>query len=215
LSVVVVPETDIARVADAHERFLGAVRDLSDEHVRRRSLLPGWTVGHVLTHVARNADSHVRRAEAAVRGEVVDQYHGGLAGREADIEAGAGRSAVEILDDVRRSARAVDDAWRALPADAWTARSRDANGRERPLFELPARRWQEVEVHVVDIDVGVTHRDWPEAFVLEWLPRTRERMWDRLPSQPIGLGFDDPRDELAWLYGRLRRDDLPQLPPWG
>jgi len=50
--------------------------------------------------------------------------------------------------------------------------------------------------------------------VLEWLPRTRERMWDELPS-PIGVQFDDPRDELAWLYGRLRRDDLPQLPPWG
>ena len=70
-------------------------------------------------------------------------------------------------------------------------------------------------MHVVDIDVGVTHRDWPQAFVLEWLPRTRERMWDAMPSPPTGLRFDDPRDELAWLYGRLRRDDLPQLPPWG
>ncbi len=69
-------------------------------------------------------------------------------------------------------------------------------------------------MHVVDIGVGVTHRDWSEQFVLEWLPRTRERMWDELPS-PIGIHFDDPRDELAWLYGRLRRDDLPQLPPWG
>ena len=110
---VVVPETDIVRVADAHERFLDAVRELSDAHVRRASLLPGWTVGHVLTHVARNADSHVRRAEAAVRGDVVDQYDGGYAGREADIEAGAGRSAAELLDDVRRSAAAVDAAWRA------------------------------------------------------------------------------------------------------
>jgi maleylpyruvate isomerase len=212
---VVVPETDIARVADAHERFLAAVRDLSDDHVRRASLLPGWTVGHVLTHVARNADSHVRRADAAVRGEVIDQYDGGYAGREAEIEAGAGRSAAEVIDDVRQSARAVEEAWRAVPADAWTVRSRDARGRERPLFELPARRWQEAEVHVVDIDVGVTHRDWPEAFVLEWLPRMRVWMLDRLPAPPIDLRFDDPRDELAWLFGRLRRDDLPELPGWG
>ena len=212
---MVVPVADIARVAEAHTRFLEAIRGLSDERARRPSLLPGWTVGHVLSHVARNADSHVRRTEAAARGEMVDQYEGGYAGREADIDAGAGRSAAELLDDVRRSAAAVDAAWRVVPADAWTARSRDASGRERPLFELPARRWQEVEVHVVDIGVGVTHRDWPEAFVLEWLPRTRERMWDTMPSPPTGLRFDDPRDELAWLYGRLRRDDLPQLPPWG
>ena len=27
--------------------------------------------------------------------------------------------------------------------------------------------------------------------------------------------LDDPRDELAWLYGRLRRDDLRSLPAWG
>ena len=29
--------------------------------------LEGWTVGHVLTHLARNADSHVRMLEAAAR----------------------------------------------------------------------------------------------------------------------------------------------------
>ena len=70
-------------------------------------------------------------------------------------------------------------------------------------------------MHVVDIDVGVTHRDWPEAFVLEWLPRMRVWMLDRLPAPPIDLRLDDPRDELAWLFGRLRRDDLPELPAWG
>ena len=70
-------------------------------------------------------------------------------------------------------------------------------------------------MHVVDIGVGVSHRDWAEEFVLEWLPRTRERMWDQLPPEASELQFDDPRDELAWLYGRLRRDDLPEAPPWG
>jgi maleylpyruvate isomerase len=99
--------------------------------------------------------------------------------------------------------------------EAWAGRTRDANGRERPLFELPSRRWQEVEVHLVDLNLGVSHLDWPEEFVLEWLPRTRERMWTNFPPEASGLRFDDPADELAWLYGRLRRDDLPELPPWG
>jgi maleylpyruvate isomerase len=166
-----------------------------------------------LTHVARNADSHVWRAQAAIRGEVVDQYEGGMTGRDAVIEQGAARPAGEIVEDVGASARALDEMWPTLPADAWTVRSRDAKGRERPLFELPSRRWQELEVHVIDIDVGVTHRDWPNDFVFEWLPRTRERMWGQLPAGVVAP--DDPRDELAWFYGRLRGDGLPELPAWG
>ena len=211
---MLIPERDIARVADAHERLSVALEAITDERVRRPSLLPGWTVGHVLTHLARNADSHVRRVDAARRGVMADQYDGGFAGREAEIIVGATRSAAEIVEDVRRSAEGVVAAWRTVPADAWANRTRDVSGRERPLFELPSRRWQEVEVHLVDLDVGVSCRDWPEDFVIEWLPRTRERTW----AQPLEVdqpAFDDPRDELAWLYGRLRGGGLPELPPWG
>ena len=38
--------------------------------------------------------------EAAARGEVAAQYPGGMAQREADIEAGAGRPAAELVADV-------------------------------------------------------------------------------------------------------------------
>ena len=212
---MLVPEADLARVHDAHDRFLRAVKRLSDEDMRVPSRLPGWTAGHVLTHVARNADSHTRRAEAALAGEVVDQYEGGSAGRALAIEAGSLRPAAEIIDDVRGSARAVEQAWRTLPAEVWTGRSRDVNGRERPLFELPSRRWQEVEVHLVDLNVGISPRDWPPEFILEWLPRTRERMWGRLPIEASRATWDHPADELAWLYGRLSRTDLPAPPEWG
>jgi maleylpyruvate isomerase len=211
---VIVPEIDIARVAEAQQRFIKAIEQLTDEQVRRASLLPGWTVGHVLTHVARNADSHVRRADAAVRGEVLDQYEGGYAGRKADIEAGSLRSTQALVDDVRRSARAVDETWHGLPLKAWTGRSRDTSGMERPLFELPSRRWQEVEVHLVDLDVGISHRDWSDEFVSEWLPRTRERMWRQMAADAVNVEFDLPADELAWFYGRLAGDDLPKPPPW-
>jgi maleylpyruvate isomerase len=146
---------------------------------------------------------------------MIDQYQGGFASREADIQAGAGRPAVEIVEDVRQSAIAVDEAWHSVPDEAWVERSRDVSGRERLLFELPSRRWQEVEVHMVDLDSGVSPSDWPDEFVIEWLPRTRERMWAQLPPQLSDARFDDPRDELAWLYGRLRRSDLPAPPPWG
>ncbi len=205
----------MARVTDANGRMLVAIEALTDDHARRATRLPGWSVGHVLTHLARNCDSHVRRVEAAVRGEVIDQYEGGAEGREEEIERGSRRAAAELLEDVRTSALALDRAWRSIAAAAWLGRSRDSSGQTRFLFELPSRRWQEVEVHLVDLDVGVSYTDWPEDFVMEWLPRTRERLWPRLTPATGMPSFDAPVDELAWLYGRLWRDGLPRPPAWG
>ena len=112
-----------------------------------------------MTHVARNADSHVRRAEAAARGERVEQYAGGYAGRAAAIEAGAGRSAAELLDDVRTSHDRMVAAWASLPDPAWDVVSHDVGGTPRALRDLPLRRWQEVEVHLVDLDVSLANQD--------------------------------------------------------
>ena len=211
------PVRDLQRAADAQARFEATIGGLQDVDVRRPSALAGWTVAHVLAHVARNADSHRRRADAACRGEIVDQYPGGFSGRSAEIEVGSARRATELIGDVRESAEAMVTAWRRVPAASWANVTRDVSGRERPLHELPGRRWQELEVHVVDLDVGVTHRDWPEDFVAWWLPQLRTSVADRLPTgvEPVKRGVLDERDELAWLYGRLQRPDLPDLAPWG
>lgn len=211
-----VPQRDLDRVDVAHRRLAAAIVDLDDAQLRRPSLLAGWTVGHVLTHVARNADSHRRRAHAAARGESVDQYPGGYEARAAEIERGAARSAAEVRDDVAGSAEAMRAAWRDVPDDGWEVVSRDVGGRARPLYGLPARRWQELEVHVVDLDVGVTHRDWSPDFVAVWLPVLRASASGRLPAGATlpAPGVHD-RDALAWLYGRWSRPDLPPLAPWG
>src|SRR5450631_3835357 len=156
-------------VAESQTRFVAAIESLDDADVRRASRLPSWTVGHVLTHVARNADSHRRRADGAARGEVTEQYPGGYAGRAAEIEAGAGRRAGELVADVVGSAEELDAAWRAVPADAWGNRTIDVTGTSRRLDELVPRRWQELEVHLIDLDIGVSYRDWPDEFVVLWL----------------------------------------------
>ena len=205
-----IPLDDIAHVADAQQRFDAAIADLVDADVRRASALPDWTVGHVLAHVARNADSHVRRTEATARGEVVEQYPGGYEGRAAEIEATARRPASDLIDDVRTSGAAVLAAWRAVSDDAWDGMTNDVGGRARPLWQLVARRWQELEVHVVDLGIGVTYQDWPDDFVAVWLPRLRQHFGD---DAPAATGLTD-REQLAWLYGRLARPDLPVLPPW-
>lgn len=210
------PVDDLERVSEAESRLFASVRALDDAAVRSPSLLPGWTVGHLLTHLARNADSHVRRALAAAEGVVVDQYPGGLEERAAEIEAGADRRAASVVEDLAMSSARMLGAWAAAPDRAWTGITRDATGRERPLAELPGRRWLEVEVHLVDLGTGPTHRDWSDAFVADRLPQMRAGMAVRMPEggTPPPEGALDPRDELAWLYGRLARPELPVLGPW-
>src|SRR5919201_2954624 len=97
-----------------------AAEHWSDADIRQASLLPDWTRGHVLTHIARNADGITRTVSAALRGEQVDRYPRGPEGRAADIEAGAHRSAGELLADVRDSAYRLDQAFtEAQGADGW------------------------------------------------------------------------------------------------
>lgn len=192
--------SDRGIVKKSHIRLGRTISGLTDGDARRPSLLPGWTVGHVLTHLARNADSHVRLLEAAARGEVADQYAGGDSQRAADIEAGAGRPAAELVADVTEAAARLERTWDATPEEVWrTGEGRVSTG-VWALAELPFRRWREVEIHHVDLDLGYGPADWPDAYVEEELART-----------VAGLGDGDRRRLLAWLVGRA---GVPQLGPW-
>src|SRR6266568_1849145 len=85
---------------------------------REPSLLPGWTRGHVLTHIARNADGMVNLLHWARTGTQTPMY-ASPESRAADIEAGAGRPAAGLAADVRESAATLAAAAAAMPGDAW------------------------------------------------------------------------------------------------
>jgi maleylpyruvate isomerase len=210
------PVEALAAVHEAEGRLLGVVAGFDDEFVAGPSQLPGWTVGHLITHLARNADSHTRRTAAAIDGVMVDQYPGGMIQRTSEIDAGAARSARALHADLADASGRLLAAWDGVPDYAWANVTRDGSGRERRLDELPTRRWLEVEVHLVDLGSGITHRDWSEAFVEARLPEMRSGSAARLKTDdvPPAPGALDPRDELAWLYGRFARADLPVLDPW-
>jgi maleylpyruvate isomerase len=178
------------------------------------SVLPDWSLAHVLVHMARNADSHRRRIEAAARGELVDQYVGGAAGRVHEIEDGAARDAATVVDDAIASSHALDRAWQTVAPAHWDVESRDLSGTVRTLASLPHRRLVEVEVHVVDLGVGPTQRDWSQPFVDRFLPSLRATVAGRLPAgvDPPHVALD-ARDELWWLFGRGEFPGLPQLAP--
>ncbi len=193
------PEAWVAGCVAAQEALDTALVGLHDEKARAPSLLPGWSVGHVLTHIARNGDSLVWRLEGAAQGELRDQYPGGLEQRRADIEAGAARPASELVSDVARSSAAVTRVMTTLPEAAWDAPSRTSMGMQEPSRDAVLARWREVVVHHGDL--GLASVPLPPDLVAVWLPR-------ELP----GLGSrTDPVALLGWLIGR---GGPPELAPW-
>ncbi|MEP6892695.1 MAG: maleylpyruvate isomerase N-terminal domain-containing protein, partial [Gaiellaceae bacterium] len=64
----------VVACAAAHRAVIADIAALTEDQARQPSLLPGWTIGHVLTHLARNADGFSRIVEGAERGEAVAMY---------------------------------------------------------------------------------------------------------------------------------------------
>lgn len=196
------PDGDIEGCRLAHARLVAIVGSLDEREMRRPSLLPQWDVGHVLTHLARNAESMCQRIDAAARGELVQQYPGGAAGRAAVIEKGAVRPADEIVADTETWAKRLDEAFATVRGETWAQPVRTVQGDEHPVAELPFRRWREVEVHLVDLGVNYTSAEWPQEFVDRVLPSLLARLHNRT----------DTRELVAWLFGR---GGPPTLAAWG
>lgn len=235
------PQLEIDGALAAHVTLLDRLAGLTDDEVHRPSRLPGWCVGHVLTHLARNADSFTHVFLAAHDGAIADQYPGGPAQRSADIEAGADRDAAALLADVRAASARLEAAWAATPIAAWAhGRARDAAGHERDLPEMVFRRWREVEVHLVDLGLGFSWSGWSAGYVDRDLDRAIAGVGPRLapgtalrieadgevgawmvepavaePGPAARVGLRASKHELlAWLLGRHERADWPALTPW-
>ena len=180
-------------VRRATARLLSLVGDPPAD-ARRPTTLPGWSVGHLLTHLARNADGTRRLLDGAARGEVVDQYPHGREGRDADIEAGSGRPAAEIVEDVTGSSAALDQRWETLPAEAWSRPVRTFAG-ESPAWDTLVVRNREIEIHSVDLGCGYRAVDWPASFVDAELLRLAGGLAGRLPP---GTALQVATTDTGW-----------------
>lgn len=157
------PDSDIAGCIAAQARLHATIAGLTDDDVRGPSLLPDWSVAHVLTHLARNADSHVRMVQGAARGDVCWQY--GPDQRDREIEEGSTRGAAELVADVHGSAQALEDAWAALTDDVWAAGESRTNAGTFPIALQVLRRWREVEFHHADLGLGFAYADFSPTYV--------------------------------------------------
>lgn len=203
---------DVSRRLDevrwSTEALLTALRERmpADGWARQPSLLPGWTRGHVLSHLARNADAVARTLAGTARGELIGMYDSDAA-READIAAGAGRPVAELVADVAASARRLDDVWSALTDAQWQGEAVTRTG-PLPALRMIGTRWREVEIHRVDLADGYGPGDWPASFVAPLLPSLLdpERLGRRLPAG-VTVEVVNTDSGQRWLVGA----DVPQL----
>jgi maleylpyruvate isomerase len=228
-------------LAEQTALVMATARRLDDAAVRGPSLCPGWSRGHVVTHLARNADGLTNVAHSAVTGVPVPMYPSAAA-RDADVEAGADRSAHDLADDLERSAGRLADELGRVPGDALDLHVPSGRGPTIRVGEVPWIRLREVVYHHVDLDAGYAFTDAPPEVVVRGLAECVPRLAGTSPpvevvAEAVGghpvvlrLGAGDPQlsvrgpapEVLGWLTGRTAGEGLstdggplPRLPGWG
>ncbi|MFI9025875.1 maleylpyruvate isomerase family mycothiol-dependent enzyme [Streptomyces sp. NPDC053560] len=190
---------DAAAVHAATDRLLVSVGKLDDEAVGEPSLLPDWTRGHVLAHLARNADALVNLLTWARTGTPTPMY-ASPAARDADIERDADRPLTAHLEDLRSAAERWEAACQALGPERLAYEVEMRNGVVERAGRLPFRRLAEVELHHVDLGVGYTidHLA-PEYLDAELAFLAEQRLKGRSEVAALELRADDGR---SWRTGR-------------
>jgi maleylpyruvate isomerase len=239
------PPADHARegltaVRRAGERLGAVLATVNADAARAPSRLPGWTRGHVLAHLARNADALVNMLAWAETG-VERPAYASEAARDVDIEAGASRPLPALLEDVSASGARFLAAAAPLPAAAWETPIRGRKGPGMPAARIPWVRLNELLIHLVDLDRGV---DFDEVVDLagEQLPTAIEFAASRYAGRDVpavrldvslpsgerlrcAFGEGEPAvvsgpaaAALSWITGRGDgaglAGDLPALPAW-
>lgn len=194
------PTATIDACRASHRLLLDALAPLTDDEFRAPSLLPRFTRGHVVTHVANKARAHVLILEGAALGEVRRVHPDGYDPDEA-ADAGAGRPAGVLRADLADSLLRLEAAWAALDDAHWDRQGIMVAG-PRTMVEIIGHHLRNVEVHHVDLDIGHHPSDWPAILVENELPKRLQALPDRAPHAAL----------LAWLIGRGPAPEL--VGPW-
>jgi maleylpyruvate isomerase len=226
------PAALLEALADATGDMVADARTLDDGAVRAPSALAGWTRGHLLTHLARNADGLCNLLTWAATGDRHEMYPD-PGKKAAEIEAGASRPAAEIAQDLAEAGdRFVQQAAGLTPAQ-WKTEVERRPGQPYPAARVPWWRYEEVLFHHVDLDIGFSPARWPAEFTgtalemaVEWFgspvfegKAQPFRIYTEDTVRTMGVRCDPAEREpllvrgpqsllLAWLIGRSRGDGL-------
>jgi maleylpyruvate isomerase len=222
---------------EGHRQVEHAAASLDPARLRGPSRLATWSRGHVLSHLARNADALTNLLTWARTG-VESRMYSSPTERGDGISAGAHRELPEQLADLaasgsrfRRAAHAVLEARRAFPVVS-------GQGRQIPAYEVPWLRVREVWLHLVDLDAGYDIDVVPDAVawtlagdVAAWMTSRTAATVDlhvdghgtvRLGpgDAPASIIGGSAQQIAGWLTGRAspagltETGGLPDLPRW-
>lgn len=163
-------------VAAETDRVVATAASFRNEAVLAPSLCEGWSRGHVLAHLARNADALARVCDVALTGAPNTMYDT-TESRDADIAAGARRSADEQATDIRDSAARLAERLAALgPEHGEVHVERTPGGFPVPVGMVPFMRLRELVYHHVDLDAGFTFAQAPDEVVALFLRDAANRL---------------------------------------
>jgi maleylpyruvate isomerase len=187
----------------ATQRLLDDARTLTDPDLQVPSLLPGWTRGYVLAHLARGADL-MRNLLASVRTGQYGVASGDLADAAAATERAAGLRAADLAAGLADAAMSLRAVIQRLPDDNWHVPLTVPGLAPFPAREVLTRRLTEVELHHCDLATGYGPPSWSASFTDMELPEplsTQRR--DRLERGFVAAGpRQAPRPIPAYQPGQ-------------
>jgi maleylpyruvate isomerase len=208
----------------ANTRLPGLLHGLTDSAAAADSVLPGWSRGHVLAHLAGVGKALARQVEYALEDRKVDVYDGGRPARDASIAANATNPADDLVEAAVAASGAFDRALAKIGPDDWT---RSVVYRDGTLVEVVQAYWREIEVHSTDLRLGYTPATWSPEFSDHLLTFTAARApegvqvvlraddggtWTWGTGSPVEVR--GARNDLAaWAAGRTPVGALTGEPP--
>ncbi|WP_431783940.1 maleylpyruvate isomerase family mycothiol-dependent enzyme [Streptomyces chumphonensis] len=202
------PQHDVAALRESTDALLAALEKHADGPTGPDALLtepshlPGWTRGHVLAHLARNADALVNVLEGR-------PMYVSAEARDADIERDAPRPLAAQLDDLRATARRLDEVlarYASGDGGAWEQTVELRNGVTDRAGAIPFRRQVEVELHHLDLDLGHGPDALPAAFTERLTTYLARRFSGNAEVPATELRTDDGR---SWRTGRAAEPGGP------
>lgn len=230
-------DTLVGWAADGQDKVERAAADLSPGQLHGPSRLEKWSRGHVLSHLARNADALVNLLTWARTGEESRMYSSAT-DREDGILAGADRELPEQLADLSAADARFLRAAAAVPEERRSYQVISGQGRQIPARDVPWLRVREAWLHLVDLDAGYDVDNLPgmmawalTADVAGWMTSRIEATADlrvdghgtiRLGPGPTATSVitGSPQRFAGWLTGRSGTSglsaagDFPDLPRW-
>jgi maleylpyruvate isomerase len=151
---------------EATRRLIRTADSVADDAYAAPSGLPDWTRGHVLAHLALNAEALAGALGGIVEGERIPMY-ASQAARDDDIAHLAAARPTVIRSRLLGATTDLTDALDAVPDDQWdTTIDRVPGGRTFIAGDVPMMRLGEVEIHHADLAAGYTRGDWPASYVV-------------------------------------------------